>query len=98
MSLSKLVLPADVRTVIDRLLAPIEAADSAKGVNMAAQRAEGFVLGLETVKAFQSPRISRMAAPWKTRRRWPTMPRPVPRSCTTGAATRSAWMRSSEYD
>lgn len=54
MSLIKLVLPADVRTVVDRLLAAIEAADSAQGVNMAAQRAEGFGLGLETVNAFQS--------------------------------------------
>jgi hypothetical protein len=54
MSLSKLVLPAEVRTVVDRLLAAIEVADSAQGVNMAAQRGEGFVLGLETVKAFTS--------------------------------------------
>ncbi len=54
MRLDKLVLPTDVRAVVDRLLATIEVADSAQGVSMAARHAEGFVLGLETVKAFKS--------------------------------------------
>ena len=52
--LRMMVLPTLVRSVVTRLQAAIEVADTNQGMVMAAQRAEGFVLGLETAGAFQS--------------------------------------------
>ena len=54
MNLRTMVFPTRVRAEVLKLLASIEVADSAQGVNMASQRAEGFVLGLETASAFKA--------------------------------------------
>lgn len=53
MKLRKLELPPAVRAAVLKLLDTIEVAESARSVNMAAHRAEGFVLGLETAGAFR---------------------------------------------
>lgn len=55
--LRALVLPSGVRVVVPKLLAALEVADTAQGVNMAAVHAEGFVLGLETPGAFRAADI-----------------------------------------
>lgn len=55
--LRALVLPSGVRAVVLKLLADIEVADTARGVNMASRFAQGFVLGLETVEAFRAADI-----------------------------------------
>ncbi|PHN22808.1 hypothetical protein [Pseudomonas sp. ICMP 561] len=57
MSLAKQILPPGVRAVVDRLQAQIEVAESVQGVNMAAQRAEGFVLGLETSGGYKTDQV-----------------------------------------
>ncbi|WP_231667932.1 hypothetical protein [Pseudomonas quasicaspiana] len=56
-SLNALILPPSVRSVVDRLRAQIEVAETVQGVNMAAQRAEGFVLGLETSGGYKADQI-----------------------------------------
>lgn len=48
-----LELPTGVRAAVLKLLNAVEVAESVRSVNMAAQRAEGFVLGLETAGAFR---------------------------------------------
>lgn len=50
--LRTLVLPTQVRHVVLQLLANIEVAESIQALRLAAERAEGFVLGLETAGAF----------------------------------------------
>jgi hypothetical protein len=47
-------LPSGIHAVVLKLVASIEVAESAQGVYMASQRAEGFVLGLETASAFKT--------------------------------------------
>jgi hypothetical protein len=46
--LKTMVMPDLVRAEVTRLLVALEAAESTHALLMAAQRAEGFVLGLET--------------------------------------------------
>jgi hypothetical protein len=57
LDLHTLVLPARVRAVVLNLLTAIEVGQSAEAVNLAGQRAEGFVLGLETGSAFSQADI-----------------------------------------
>lgn len=52
--LRAIALPTGVRVEVLKLLAAIDAAESGQGVRVAGQRAEGFVLGLETASAFKS--------------------------------------------
>jgi len=53
MNIRAIALHGAVRTVALKLLAGIEASESAQSVNMAGQRAEGFVLGLEAACALK---------------------------------------------
>ena len=66
MKLRTLVLPAGVRAEVLKLLAGIEVGESAQGVNMAGQRAEGFVLGLETAGAFKADVIEALYIGFET--------------------------------
>ena len=47
-------LPPHTRATVLRLLSAIEVAETPRAVNMASQRAEGFVLGLETAGAYKT--------------------------------------------
>jgi len=50
-------LPTGVRTAVLKLLVAVETGESIQAVNMASQRAEGFVLGLETAHALKPDMI-----------------------------------------
>lgn len=58
--LSTMVLPNGVRAAVVKLQAAIEVAETKQAMNMAVQRAEGFVLGLETAGAFRADVIEKM--------------------------------------
>ncbi len=51
--LREMVLPTNVRAAVLQLYAAIDVAETRQAVNMAAQRAQGFVFGLETAAAFK---------------------------------------------
>lgn len=52
--LRALKMPVRVHTEVLRLLATIKVAESIQAVRASSNRAEGFVLGLETVQAFNN--------------------------------------------
>lgn len=54
MNMRALLMPTGVRAEVLKLLAGIEVAESAQSVNLAGQRAEGFVLGIETAGALKN--------------------------------------------
>lgn len=50
--LRTLILPTYVRNEVFKLLAAVEISESNQAVRLAGERAEGFVLGLETAGGF----------------------------------------------
>lgn len=51
--LREMVLPTSVRAAVLQLFAALDVAETRQALNMAAQRTQGFVFGLETAAAFK---------------------------------------------
>ncbi|MFK3970213.1 hypothetical protein ACI2KS_05730 [Pseudomonas sp. NPDC087358] len=64
--LRSLTMPVGIRNQVFRLLAAIEVAESVQAVRMAVNRAEGFVLGLETAEALKRDMIEAMYVGFET--------------------------------
>lgn len=57
MNVHTIELPARIRHEVLKLVAAIQVGETAQSVGMACQRAEGFVLGLETAVALRNGTI-----------------------------------------
>ncbi|AOA08392.1 hypothetical protein BFC21_22460 [Pseudomonas sp. TMW 2.1634] len=66
MNLRTLEMPPCTRTAVLKLLIAIETTESDQALNMAGQRAEGFVFGLETAGAFKPAAIEALYVGFET--------------------------------
>ena len=64
--LRALVMPTTVRNEVFKLLATIEVAETAQAVRVSSNRAEGFVLGLETAQGFTNELIESLYIGFET--------------------------------